>query len=296
MSEFVARDYALPVPSYGSKSRELYEFLHNEGRFEGLKTSLQIDTAIDQLRERLMAPLYLKDELEAANDLPEIHSEITAMGDNIRQHVADLAYDPRENWQSAFAPQIRAAYFEPLVTAPYTISKLDHMPTKNYHMRQMRDHLYGVSGELLQVALEEFDAPNYSAEDRAGILGVINELTAASLLNRYPNSERVTLPAPTIADAEEGTDLVFYAYVKRTCYTKNLQIKSSSFGSMRHASRFPDVQVIHMNDTHDINSNLHIARLIVQELDGWPGLSAANTAELDNAMQNIQDVAMQNIN
>lgn len=247
------------IPPEGSRHRRPYE---RAARHDNLlqQAGLSIDYAIDALQRAI--------SMQQAVDITH---EITQMQLTAHQALTQANTKGEGSWVDYFRLVSQNRFLEQRIAVPLVFRGGAEKYTVMHHFV---DGIYGMSGEILSQALDEYYTATSSVA-RSELVGVIHEQTTLALLNRREHPRHFALPASTTDDLYRRTDIDYWQYAHQTTRADQaelipIQVKSyAPYGLTRTmAPKKPNGIVIDARDLRN-HHNFRAARLIVREL-GYP--------------------------
>lgn len=166
----------------------------------GLISQLRIDATLRKIRiaAQDMTPAQLDELAKRAEEHLRIASELTDY---------ETTRDPLEY----FHLKTKLALIEQIVFAQHTFSKKELYGDR----RKLVDGTYGSISEVLEEALDRFDAtPDEAVEEKAQLTGAITEITALAFLDHPEKPERLAVPSDVTSDLYYATDLELFTLPK----------------------------------------------------------------------------------
>lgn len=214
----------LTIPLWG-ESRKFFEKAHYEHN-GALQTAFQIEASFRNTSVRhQLGMIALNDFRDTLIDFKATTSKLSTELEATYQQPGDTSTDA----DVARTQQL----INTLDTNTYLhnfVRHADRDPMRA-HRSMLADGLYGECAQDLEDLLDKYDNSlqrDHSEYYRKDLLGVINETTMLSLLNRRQNPDIIVTPAWPTDDLAHRTDLVYWNFTNRAAtQTIPLQVKTS---------------------------------------------------------------------
>lgn len=223
-----------------------------------IAANLELDRHVDNLQRAGIA----------MQGIPDFSHEI----DNRREKIRHLVYGgnthPSVSWNDTFRLRSHFELLDEIVYTPIVFSygtAKEQLPLR----RTLIDGVLGINTSLIESALEQYDHPDISPQEREELQGVIHELTAPTLLNHQQIPTALALPAPARDDLMEKTDILYYTAHQHGYSALPIQVKSS-YPKEGEGNQVPKGGILvtsrHMGNS--VQNNFMTARALVAEIQG----------------------------
>lgn len=244
-----------PTPPEGSLHRPLYERAYRKNNHL-LRASASLDHRIDTLQRTISTQRPI-----------DIAHEINCMELAALTSLHDADQNAQGVWTDYFRLMSQYRFLEQRIAVPLVF----HGGAEKYAaMHHFVDGIYGISGDILFQAIQEYDRTTSDSEHSA-LAGVISEQTALALLNRDEHPRHFALPSSTYDDLYRRTDIEYWRLntekgneqIEHIPIQVKTRLSKLSLGSV--TPKKPHGIVIDASDMANGN-NFHTASLIIREL------------------------------
>lgn len=244
------------APRSSNPDRRVFDNARTHGN-EILAHTIQLD----QFAQRLQR----QGEREPA--LPDFSELIDQAKERTQKVLATHEFDATATWTDFYRLLGYQELLDEIIYAPLVFNH----PNRQRHKaecKQLVNGVFGINATIIESALEQYDHPYATPEEREHLKGVINEHTAAALLNMEQRSDSITLPTSPGADIRAKTDLVRHSVQTGAYEALPIQVKSHPPGDRRNMTPEGGILVTANEMGNSERSNFMTARAIVAEVTG----------------------------
>lgn len=265
-------------PRQHSPAREAFEYAVQQGNAARV--------------ESIIADEHIEDTIVAFNKSQEsLPSLIDAL---LSDKSADIQVldklTPTDDWTDVLRYSTGASFMIERIVLPLTINRQG----THEHRRLIANGILGKTLDLIEPLVEYVDHLNLKKSELSThfdaqlkrVRGWIQEMTIMALINYAQSADCIALPASTIQDLEEHTDLILYLRKRGVAYNIPISIKSSSNEARKEERAHPNVCVISAAEIE--NLGLSTTRLLLKQHIGHPGI----TKDEEDIIREARDVVM----
>lgn len=222
------------------------------------EVGLSVDGKISAMQRRLRQSYPLQDE----------STEIEALQTRIRRTLKENKFNGSSTWNDYYRLYAHHNLLPQLVYTPIIFERHD-APGNLHHQEILVSEVYRQNMILLKNTVREHEHPNAQPVEKRDLRGAIQEQTAAALLNHAHSPSHLTLPAPTLSDLAQRTDLVHHTVTTGEYRAVNIQMKSDFDIDKSETDPFyGGITVTSRDFGNSYSSNLKTTRALIRQFDG----------------------------
>ena len=250
------------VPTLDTPDRRVFDQAKMEGN-DILAQNIQLDYFIQELHRR---------GTEGAT-LPNFSHIIDQRKEETRHLLEKYQDDASVTWTDFYRLLSHQELLDEIVYAPLVFNRPDR-PQQQTECEQLVDGVFGLNAAIIESALEQYDHPHATSEERRHLKGVINEHVAMALLNFEQRPDQIARPSPVGSDLRRKTDIIRHSVSGGIYSELPIQVKSHIPHSEKDQMTPEGGILVTANEMgNSERNNFTTARAIVAEVGGMTDMS-----------------------
>ncbi|MDB5186683.1 MAG: hypothetical protein JWM07_155 [Candidatus Saccharibacteria bacterium] len=229
-----------------------------EAASQNKNTILQASVLMDaQITDAQMRAHY-----DPNTDIPDFHDEIAHLTHFAQQSIEEADQTGQGTWTDYYRLVSQTAFLEQRMKAPFVFAERRFWRERD----NLVNGIYGISAQIIDDALREYDSESATPSDKEQLRGVIQEQTFLTLFNKAQQQKNLAVPSATCSDLYHKIDAEAWIFPDRQTDPMYIPVQIKS--SVQDDEQFITPQggiTLYAHEFNNNNRHLSISRLLAHE-------------------------------